>query len=107
MRAPLDDLHVGGLEQARGGGARGEEVGGGDEGGDHEGDGREEAKGVLGAHDGGVHRGRRLGPVWESLDLEFQDIGYRSIVGWTAVIRSVRQVVSSLSWLSAMLVVGS
>lgn len=60
--AALDDLQVGGLEEARGV-ARGEQVGGGDEGGDDKGHGREEAEGILDAHDGAVHRGRYCGVI--------------------------------------------
>lgn len=56
VRPALDDLHVGRREGAHGWGARREEVGGGNEGGDEEGDGREEAEGVLDADDGAVHR---------------------------------------------------
>lgn len=61
MRSALDDLHVGRFQRADGGGARREKVGGGDESGDDEGDGREEPEGVLEAHDGAVHCGGGTG----------------------------------------------
>lgn len=63
VRAALDDLHVGRLEGGHAGSARRREVGGGDQGGDDEGDGREEAEDVLEADDGAVHCGGGTGPV--------------------------------------------
>jgi hypothetical protein len=56
-------LDIGRLEDAYAWRARGEEIRGGNEGGDDEGHGGEEAEGVLDAHDGGVHGGGWLGTV--------------------------------------------
>lgn len=64
-----EDVHldIGGLEDAYARGARGEQVGGGDEGGDNECDSGEEAKCVLEADDGGVHGRRWVGAVATAL----------------------------------------